>query len=163
MLTELYIEALLADEGLADMVWDLWSAGLIPEDLAALAWCILAIAEPNKNKREGFSMALIQCPDCDKQVSTSAQSCPGCGAPIASARESQAAGAQLTTTQLTSKKLKMHTAISVLAVIIGAVWMMVQVEAMKQGGEASATPTLLLVFGFIWFIVTRIRIWWHHK
>ena len=108
-------------------------------------------------------MALINCPECSKEISDSAPSCPSCGVPIASAKETQAAGAQLTTTQLTSKKLKMHSAISVLAVIIGAVWMMVQVEAMEQGGEASATPTLLLVLGFFWFIVTRIRIWWHHK
>jgi hypothetical protein len=30
-------------------------------------------------------MALIQCPDCGKDVSSSAESCNGCGAPIASA------------------------------------------------------------------------------
>jgi membrane protein YdbS with pleckstrin-like domain len=28
-------------------------------------------------------MALINCPECGKQVSTEAQSCPGCGYPIA--------------------------------------------------------------------------------
>ncbi len=35
MLAELYIEALLVDEDLADLVWD---AGLIPDELAAIVW-----------------------------------------------------------------------------------------------------------------------------
>ncbi len=44
MLTSIYIEALLVDEELADRVWALWDVGLIPDDLAAQAWCILADA-----------------------------------------------------------------------------------------------------------------------
>ena len=39
MLTEIYIEALLVDEELADQVWN---AGLISDELAEMAWCILA-------------------------------------------------------------------------------------------------------------------------
>jgi len=43
MLTEIYIEALLANEELADIVWEVWNARLIPDDVAAWAWrCILA-------------------------------------------------------------------------------------------------------------------------
>jgi hypothetical protein len=42
MLTELYIEALLVDESLADEVWTLWNAGVITDDMAAWAWAILA-------------------------------------------------------------------------------------------------------------------------
>ena len=42
MLTRLYVEALLVDESLADQVWELWDVGLISDDLAAMAWCILA-------------------------------------------------------------------------------------------------------------------------
>ena len=38
MLTEIYIEALLVDERMADQVWELWGAGLISDDLATLAW-----------------------------------------------------------------------------------------------------------------------------
>ena len=36
ILTELYIEALLVDEALADEVWHLWDAGVITDDMAAL-------------------------------------------------------------------------------------------------------------------------------
>ena len=42
MLAELYIEALLVDEELADLVWEVSESGLIPDDLAEMAWCILA-------------------------------------------------------------------------------------------------------------------------
>ena len=38
MLTELYIEALLVDEELADLLWVAWDAGLIPDEVAAIAW-----------------------------------------------------------------------------------------------------------------------------
>lgn len=40
-------------------------------------------------------MALINCPECGKQVSTEAQACPGCGYPIASrATQTEAASPQ---------------------------------------------------------------------
>ena len=42
MLVEIYIEALLADEVLADQVWGLWNAGVITDEMAAIAWGILA-------------------------------------------------------------------------------------------------------------------------
>ena len=45
MLTELYLEALLADEALADEVWALWDAGVITDDMAAAAWYTLAAAD----------------------------------------------------------------------------------------------------------------------
>ena len=38
MLTELYIEALLVDEELADQVWYMWDADVIDDWLAAIAW-----------------------------------------------------------------------------------------------------------------------------
>ena len=41
MLTEIYIEALLANEELADQVWEAWDAGLIPDEVAAWAWWVL--------------------------------------------------------------------------------------------------------------------------
>ena len=42
MLTEIYIEALLVDEGLADQVWEAWDAGEINDLEAWLAWAALA-------------------------------------------------------------------------------------------------------------------------
>ena len=42
MLTELYIEALLVDEELADQIWYMWDAGVIDDQLAAIAWLLTA-------------------------------------------------------------------------------------------------------------------------
>ena len=44
MFTQIYIEALLADEDLADQVWELWNNGVITDGAAVWAWCILALA-----------------------------------------------------------------------------------------------------------------------
>jgi len=43
MLTELYIDALLVDDEMADLVWELSAAGLISDDLAAMAWFMIAL------------------------------------------------------------------------------------------------------------------------
>lgn len=43
MLVDFYIEALLVDPEQADSVWELWNAGLLPDEIAALAWLILVI------------------------------------------------------------------------------------------------------------------------
>ena len=42
MLTEIYIEALLVDEELANLVWEAWDGGVIDDELAELAWLLLA-------------------------------------------------------------------------------------------------------------------------
>ena len=102
-------------------------------------------------------MALTQCPDCDKQVSTSAVSCPNCGAPIAAAKETEAAGAPLTTTQLTSKKLKGQQLIATLMVIVGSIWIFSSPES------GAGLPAFIALVGLVWFIVIRIRTWWHHS
>ncbi len=41
MFTELYIEAHLVDEDLADQVWEAWFAGEIDDSTAWLAWWLL--------------------------------------------------------------------------------------------------------------------------
>ena len=42
MLTEAYIEALLVDEELADLVWALLDQGEIVDELAQIAWLLIA-------------------------------------------------------------------------------------------------------------------------
>ena len=41
MFAEIYVEALLADEKTADMIWEHWDAGDITDQMAAYAWCVL--------------------------------------------------------------------------------------------------------------------------
>ena len=43
MLAELYIEALLVDAEAADAVWNAWDAGVILDELAALAWWSIVV------------------------------------------------------------------------------------------------------------------------
>ena len=38
MFTQLYVQALLTDSKLADLVWELWNAGLIPDEEAEKLW-----------------------------------------------------------------------------------------------------------------------------
>ena len=42
MLTEIYIEALLVDEELADEVWDVWNARTLNDGAACIAWLMIA-------------------------------------------------------------------------------------------------------------------------
>ncbi len=42
MLTEIYIEALLVDEKLADQVWEAWEAGKLTDCAACIAWLLIA-------------------------------------------------------------------------------------------------------------------------
>ncbi len=43
MLTEIYIEALLVDEELADQVWEAWDKGEINGLTASIAWMLIAL------------------------------------------------------------------------------------------------------------------------
>jgi hypothetical protein len=43
MLTELYVEALLVSEVLADRVWKSWDAGDIDDETAATSWASIAV------------------------------------------------------------------------------------------------------------------------
>jgi len=42
MLTEIYIEALLVDEGLADQVWVAWDVGVISDETTCAGWMLIA-------------------------------------------------------------------------------------------------------------------------
>lgn len=106
-------------------------------------------------------MALIDCPECGNKVSDAATSCPNCGMGIASARETQAAGAPLTTIQETSKRLKLHTIGAVLLLLVAAIWFFSEPKDIDQ--PTSPWPLLLMFLGLAWYFVTRFRIWWHHK
>jgi hypothetical protein len=45
MLSELYIEALLVDEELADQVWETWDKGEIDDQVAWLGWWLIAYTQ----------------------------------------------------------------------------------------------------------------------
>ena len=106
-------------------------------------------------------MALIACPECNSQISAKAPTCPHCGAPIAGTGEARGSGVtQLTTTQGTSKRLKLHSLLALALLVFGAglVW-----ASISAGAETpSPTGGVMAFVGLVWMIVTRVRIWWHH-
>ncbi len=55
MLTEIYIEALLIDEGLADQVWEAWDKGEIVNQVAWLGWWLKTL---NAKQSDNFLLRL---------------------------------------------------------------------------------------------------------
>jgi len=106
-------------------------------------------------------MALIQCPECSKEVSDKAPTCPKCGAPIAAASVDREVGVNLTTVQATSKRLKAQMLLAALSLSVGIVWVILAANASEP--TSLAVPTSLFVGGLVWYAITRFRIWWHHE
>lgn len=105
-------------------------------------------------------MALIKCPDCTKDVSSSATSCIHCGAPLAArnAHDDRRDGKRVTT-QMTSKSLKAQQLISTLMLVGGTA---VSCTAASEGGSQPTVAPLVALVGLLWLLVTRFRIWWNH-
>lgn len=113
-------------------------------------------------------MALIKCSECGRQVSDKAESCPQCGAPIASALETEATGAKLRTIQQTSKRLRTHILISAVLFWGGLVWMVVVMRSASSSGVppsplVTMVAILMMFTGLVWYAVTKLRVRWHHK
>jgi len=106
-------------------------------------------------------MVLIKCPECSREVSDKAPTCPKCGAPIAAASVDREVGVNLTTVQATSKRLKAQMLLAVLSLSVGIVWVILAVNASERG--SLAVPTSLFVGGLVWYAIIRFRIWWHHE
>lgn len=109
-------------------------------------------------------MALISCPECSNTVSDKAEKCPHCGVAISRSFEVDAIGTALTTTQLTSKRLKLHSIISLIAAAVGFIWMISHSESPDSDPPLTLIASLsLFLLGLAWWGVTKIRIWWHHR
>ena len=106
-------------------------------------------------------MAMVTCGECGAQVSDQAAACVQCGAPVAA--DGKAAGAALTTTQGTSKRLKLLTLVSWVMIIGG---LAVFFGSMPEQGAASAEVNMtafgVFAVGLLLLIVTKFRRWWHH-
>jgi len=66
----------------------------------------------------------------------------------------------VTTTQRTSKSLKAQLSISLFLLCYGGLtWFVHESDA----SETLSWPTKLMIIGGLWYILTKIRIWWHHE
>ncbi len=100
-------------------------------------------------------MALIKCPECGKQISSAAGSCPGCGHPIKGA---QTQARQVVTVEQTGKKWKLLQLIAALMLIFGVFGVI--------ANAGNSEPTLaapVTIGGFALLIAARFGAWWHHK
>ena len=72
-------------------------------------------------------MALINCAECDKEISDSAASCPGCGAPVAAAKSKKGDRVPYTDQEvavmLSKKKKTSHLLHLFLSVITAGIWL----------------------------------------
>ena len=103
-------------------------------------------------------MSLINCPDCNKEVSSNAPACVGCGAPLAN-QESKGSGvAQLTTIQETSKKSKAHKLIAIAMILAGIFIFWVGTDL----GYPPEISGFVMAAGVAFYMINKISTWWHH-
>ena len=94
-------------------------------------------------------MPLIQCPECQREVSDAAANCPGCGHPIQ-------AGAMVethTTIELTSKKYK-------LGKLIGGVVTVLGLAIMFSGHDFGG---IMAFIGVLIYFGAGVGAWWNHE
>lgn len=107
-------------------------------------------------------MALIRCPECDREVSDKAANCIGCGSPLGASRaEFGSIGKRVSTIEETSKSLKKH--IIWAAVLFWGGLILTFPAAESESTALFTASSLCVTAGFFWWLTTRIRIWWHHK
>ena len=105
-------------------------------------------------------MALINCPECSKEVSDSAPSCPNCGYPLAS--KTSTSETDIRTIQKTSKQFKLITAAAVICMIVGLIWFIIDFKNFQASGGPKLMGPILMAIGLAAYIINKILIWWHH-
>ena len=103
--------------------------------------------------------------ECGIEVSDKAEKCPKCAYPI----NTQIKEGKIQTIELTSKKYKIQLVLSVLLLSLG-LFISLAAAGLAAAGGGGTLPALLafigipsMVVGLIWYIITKIRIWWHHE
>ena len=101
-------------------------------------------------------MALIPCPECKREVSTLAVSCPHCGTPVVNFRLVSPDKETVVTTQLTNKRYKLQRLVALALAVIG--WVIIIFGPPGSG----VAGLILLIVSIGWGIVVSILNWWHH-
>lgn len=100
-------------------------------------------------------MALINCPDCRKEISDRAPTCPNCGAPMHSTPAVN--NGQYVTTQSTAKTYKQMMLIGGILCGIGA--------GVVFGVEDPYAPgfgVLAMTLGIALYALGRFKAWWNN-
>jgi len=86
-------------------------------------------------------MALINCSECEKQISDTAKSCPSCGHPVAAV-----------TIEATGKRFKGLQVIGLLIFIVGFIFLFIN----------PPTGIIGTLLGLGLYIYSRFGAWWQH-
>lgn len=107
-------------------------------------------------------MVLIACPECTREISDTAPTCPGCGFainPVVSKTPAeQVRVANTVTKERTAKSLK---AIKLFGIACFWIGLIQSFRNDAQLGDGSLAIDLL-VGGFLIWILTKIAIYWEH-
>jgi len=98
-------------------------------------------------------MALINCPECGREVSSNAPTCPGCGVIINN---------QVVIIEKTRKRLKWHLLLSHWLMWTGLLTAILLIGNNDSVPESVNYAYLAVLFGAGLFFITKIRIWWNH-
>jgi len=105
-------------------------------------------------------MALIKCPDCKQEMSDISPACLKCGRPNnATTAEVKATGGALTTTQETAKTFKAQSIAAGALMIVSAI---TAANTMDSDLDVMNIAVGGVLIGLTWYLVNRLRSWWHH-
>ena len=104
-------------------------------------------------------MAMIQCPECGRSVSSNAVACPDCGNPIANAN-ANTINMQHVTIEKTNKSLKAQGCLFAFVTLIGVIVLFIGLG--KENNFLRAIGGLISLGGVIGIIITKMKIWWNH-
>jgi len=103
-------------------------------------------------------MALINCPECKREISDKASACPGCGAPVGVTANSE----EVTTIQETGKGLKAQQAVAILLMIAGMAGCVMDPNGTGLSEGETSVGFWVFIVGAVWFLIIRLNMWWEH-
>ena len=104
-------------------------------------------------------MALLSCPECSREVSSAAVTCPQCGYPIADINASTSAD-KVQLVEQTSKNIKMQAALAFLVILISIPILYFGLD--HNIGLIKFLGYIILGAGFLWFAYAAVMQWWQH-
>jgi hypothetical protein len=101
-------------------------------------------------------MAIIQCPSCNKRVSSRAEVCPHCDFQLAGRSPDELEQAQQRALQRRKEKLLGQSMLALLVAIGGFAYSFLEQPHPESWQAAVSYGAMAL--GLVWFIVNRVRI-----
>ena len=101
-------------------------------------------------------MALIECPECAREVSNAAASCPHCGYPLTARSDGKSAQ----TIEKTAKSIKARQVYAALMLVGGSIvlWPALYWKHATLSWVAGGC----MIWGLLWWSILAMRRWWYH-